>query len=1193
MKIKSSTLTQFFYTFLISIFITSCSSDSSDSSINSEPPVINNITVFQATDTTVTLEFNLRKTGTVYYVVQLGGSEPSTEQIKDGTGNGGTVADSGTRELNAGIRRASFLNLTKSTTYTAYVVGEAADGSQTTVGSIEITTLAEPVFRIVDEIPLLEKITIQYETDLAGRLLYMIQKGGITPSKDQIKRGLGNGLGSEVLYYSNVNADVGQNNFIGVNNLTPGTTYKFYLYVENSSTGESTKVISTSIKTYLTNDTTEPVITLKGSTTQNVIVGEAYVEAGATALDNRDGDISDKIIINTARLNTNFGGTYNVTYTVTDSFQNTASVIRTINVIDNNNPPPVINLVGANPQTIEVNTAYTELGATANDDSDGNITAQISIDSSNVNTGTIGSYSVSYSVTDSALNSVNLTRTVNVVAKNIAPVITLLGTNPQTILQGSPYVELNASAADDLDGNISNQIVINANNVNTATPGTYQVSYSVTDTGGKTSSVTRTVNITDAPPVITLLGANPQVIATNDTYTELNATASDATDGDITNQISIDSSAVNTGATGSYSVSYSVTDSALNTVNISRVVNVVNNTAPVIKLLGENPQTILVNTAYTELNATATDDFDGDLTAQITIDISNVNTSASGTYQVSYSVTDSNGATGTVTRTVNVVDTPPGPKPQVSYGFEQSCAIIDNQVTCVGRDNPIGTAIKAIPALTNPRQVSVGQAHACALDDTGVVCWGSNANGQLNVPSLSNPVELASGGFISCATDDSGVVCWGVVNFLAPNGQIANADLNPRNLSLGGNRACWLNDNGVSCVGRFDGTSLNYGPTPDLVNPIDVGSGPAHTCAIDDTGVVCWGSAFDGQWDPMPTFNNPKKIASSFSNHCVIDDDGLSCWGTSFNGLELIVDNSFSLSSLTLGRTGGGCAEVSGDIKCWAWLYDKRSNIYFEMQPGPATSAAVISYTGTQGCTLDEGAVECWGGGGQGINNVTGNTSGSDFHTLVPPLSNPTKISSAGASDCAIDDNGVTCWGAQPVNNQSYTVIQPTLSNPTEIFGGMSGCAIDDSGVTCWGGTFAVESLSLTNPVEISSACAIDDSGLSCSGPTFGIAQIPAGLVNPHGLSEYASTACVIDGSDAVCWGSNLGGVVSDKPALSNPTDLSVSQLKACAVDDNGVTCWGARYRDGEIPNLVNPRQVELSGSFGVCATDDTGVVCW
>ena len=42
--------------------------------------------------------------------------------------------------------------------------------------------------------------------------------------------------------------------------------------------------------------------------------------------------------------------------------------------------------------------------------------------------------------------------------------------------------------------------------------------------------------------------------------------------------------------------------------------------------------------------------------------------------------------------------------------------------------------------------VSVGSPHACALDDTGVVCWGSNQYGQTDVPPLSNPRTVSAGG---------------------------------------------------------------------------------------------------------------------------------------------------------------------------------------------------------------------------------------------------------------------------------------------------------------------------------------------------------------------------------------------------------------------------------------------------------------
>ena len=61
---------------------------------------------------------------------------------------------------------------------------------------------------------------------------------------------------------------------------------------------------------------------------------------------------------------------------------------------------PTITLNGTNPQTINKNSSYTELGATATDVEDGDLTASIVIDSSSVNTSVVGAYSVTYSVTE-------------------------------------------------------------------------------------------------------------------------------------------------------------------------------------------------------------------------------------------------------------------------------------------------------------------------------------------------------------------------------------------------------------------------------------------------------------------------------------------------------------------------------------------------------------------------------------------------------------------------------------------------------------------------------------------------------------------------------------------------------------------------------------------------------------------------
>ena len=77
---------------------------------------------------------------------------------------------------------------------------------------------------------------------------------------------------------------------------------------------------------------------------------------------------------------------------------------------------PVITRLGTNPIEVTVDTTYTDPGATALDDRDGDITANI-VTNNPVNINVIGAYVVVYNVDDAAGNSaIQVTRTVNVVA---------------------------------------------------------------------------------------------------------------------------------------------------------------------------------------------------------------------------------------------------------------------------------------------------------------------------------------------------------------------------------------------------------------------------------------------------------------------------------------------------------------------------------------------------------------------------------------------------------------------------------------------------------------------------------------------------------------------------------------------------------------------------------------------------------
>ena len=79
-------------------------------------------------------------------------------------------------------------------------------------------------------------------------------------------------------------------------------------------------------------DKLKPVITISGNNPENVYKGSPYVDAGATAIDNEDGDITSNISV-TSNVNINNLGSYTVTYTVSDSNGHTAVSTRTVNVI--------------------------------------------------------------------------------------------------------------------------------------------------------------------------------------------------------------------------------------------------------------------------------------------------------------------------------------------------------------------------------------------------------------------------------------------------------------------------------------------------------------------------------------------------------------------------------------------------------------------------------------------------------------------------------------------------------------------------------------------------------------------------------------------------------------------------------------------------------------------------------------------
>ena len=151
-----------------------------------------------------------------------------------------------------------------------------------------------------------------------------------------------------------------------------------------------------------TADQTVPVITLLGDATVNVQYNTTYTDAGATATDDTDGDITSSIIT-TSTVNTSTIGAYSVKYNATDAAGNTATeVIRVVNVVDLTKP--TITLTGSSTVTTSVGRTYSDAGATATDNVDGDLTSSITTVST-VDMTAAGIYSITFNVTDAAGNT--------------------------------------------------------------------------------------------------------------------------------------------------------------------------------------------------------------------------------------------------------------------------------------------------------------------------------------------------------------------------------------------------------------------------------------------------------------------------------------------------------------------------------------------------------------------------------------------------------------------------------------------------------------------------------------------------------------------------------------------------------------------------------------------------------------------
>ncbi len=236
-------------------------------------------------------------------------------------------------------------------------------------------------------------------------------------------------------------------------------------------------------------------LTLHGDSEITVEYGTPFADPGAAAafsgtlLVQEPRDVTVQV---TGRVDDTMLGTYRLTYIadmeldlLVTKLPFTAKQVRTVTIVDTQ--APQIQLQVQEGKYTLPGHPYEEEGFTALDNYDGDLTGSVARQETD---GT-----VTYTVSDSSGNTATVQREIYYFDPE-APKITMLGMDKITIGKGIDFVDPGCTAVDNADGDITERITVSGD-LNTEVPGTYTLTYNVSDTYGNTDSCTRQVTVKD------------------------------------------------------------------------------------------------------------------------------------------------------------------------------------------------------------------------------------------------------------------------------------------------------------------------------------------------------------------------------------------------------------------------------------------------------------------------------------------------------------------------------------------------------------------------------------------------------------------------------------------------------------------------------------------------------------------------
>lgn len=440
--------------------------------------------------------------------------------------------------------------------------------------------------------------------------------------------------------------------FEGQTRLRVGASYGNF---SNNPCGVNTVGEFEDYRIVLANDNLPPVITLIGSDTVRVERGTSasscYSEvAGITykADDPTEGDLTADVKVVTD-LDCTVPGIYSFDFNVKDASGNTAVTRRRTVIVVLDRTAPVLTLNGTSPMTVEQCDNFTDPGAVATDAVDGNLSTAI-ITTGSVNSSVVGSYTLTYTISDAQGNTASMNRVVNVVDTK-KPGIYLRGqriTNNSTI-----NVQINSVFVDEIyaEDYCNGIIAINKlpgfnGPVNTVARATYPVTYKSMDPSGNTADEDGYVinyKVDDyVAPVIVLNTEDTVIHDVNNPYASRPVTVSDNY-YPLSKVSVVKSGSVDPYTLGTYIETYTATDESGNATVKKRYVQVVDREAPAI--LAPSMNVCVGSPFWANSGLVITDNYysPSTLAGLVKVLNHNVNIWEAGVYYINYELTDPSG----------------------------------------------------------------------------------------------------------------------------------------------------------------------------------------------------------------------------------------------------------------------------------------------------------------------------------------------------------------------------------------------------------------------------------------------------------------------------------------------------------------------------------------------------------------------